>query len=295
MNGSNYEFDDNDMDNIMEHLLLDYDNGEDSESDSDSEANYKPLNKKQKIIDAYVTAAFDRAKVSDRHAAMITAAIIQSAGESLNYVSLNKDTVRRHKNSCREGLIEAISSHKIEGDTKLTLQWDGKCMTDPDNSTAKVDRLPVLISGENGYELLGIPKLPDGKADTQVDAIMKLLQDHNYDNKIGAMYFDTTNVNTGSHNGTCVRLEKELGVKLLCFACRHHIFELPLRAVFEDQLNVSTKSPDVVIFKKFREQWENIDSTNFASGLDDQLVSNALRDHKDQILKFAREQLEVNI
>ena len=166
-------------------------------------------------------------------------------------------------------------------------------MPDSEYSGAKFDRLPVLVSGKSGDELLGIPKLPDGKAESQVIAIIKLLQDYDYVNEIGAMCFDTTNVNTGVHNGTCVHLEKEFGRKLLWFACRHHIFELPLRAVFEDQMKVSTKSPDVAIFKKFREEWEKLDKKNFNSGLEDNIVAVALRDRKDEILKFAKEQLEV--
>ena len=65
-------------------------------------------------------------------------------------------------------------------------------MTDPDNSTSKIDRLPVFVSGKKGDELLGIPKL---------------LTDLNY------------HVNTEMHSGTCVCFSKMNWVKN--FYCSH--------------------------------------------------------------------------
>ena len=294
LNGTNYDFCDNeDDDHALQELLQEFSDEESDPENFDFEEMYEPTPKKTRIINQYVTAALDRAKVSDRMAAMIIAAVLQFAGQSLDSISFSTATVKRHRDICRDQLAEAISSHKLVGEARLVVQWDGKLMTDPDDSISKAVRLPVLVSVEKGDNLLRIPKLPNGKAETQVEVILKLLRENEYEQKIGAMCCDTTNVNTGANNGTCVRLEKELRRKLLWLACRHHIFELPLRAIFEEQMHVLTKSPEVSIFKKFREEWKNLDKSNFKSGMEDDIVARTLADKRQEILLFAHNQLRV--
>lgn len=46
---------------------------------------------------------------------------------------------------------------------------------------------------------------------------------------------------------------------LLLFACRHHIYELALRSVFDAKIHQVTTGPNILLFKKFKEQWKNID------------------------------------
>lgn len=45
--------------------------------------------------------------------------------------------------------------------------------------------------------------------------------------------------------------------------CRHRIYELVLKTVFEVKIRHVTSSPDIPLFKKFRENWKNIDPGNF--------------------------------
>lgn len=54
---------------------------------------------------------------------------------------------------------------------------------------------------------------------------------------------------------------------LLLFACRHHINELVLKTVFESKIKQITSSPDIYLFKKLRENWINIDSSNIEPSL----------------------------
>lgn len=74
------------------------------------------------------------------------------------------------------------------------------------------------------------------------------------------MWCDTTASNTGRFNGACALLEQKLERELLLFACRHHVYELVLKAVFETKIKQVTSGPDIALFKKFRDSWENIDS-----------------------------------
>lgn len=71
---------------------------------------------------------------------------------------------------------------------------------------------------------------------------------------------DTTSTNTGRFNGACALLEKSLGRDLVLFACRHHIYELVLKSVFEAKIKQNVRSPEIPLFKKTRDNWKNIDS-----------------------------------
>ena len=74
----------------------------------------------------------------------------------------------------------------------------------------------------------------------------------------GALVFDTTSSNTGVLKGAATFLEKELNTKLLWLACRHHIYELILGAVWT-QIFGPSKSKNNLDFKEFQERWNEID------------------------------------
>ncbi|GBN29286.1 hypothetical protein AVEN_99221-1 [Araneus ventricosus] len=46
---------------------------------------------------------------------------------------------------------------------------------------------------------------------------------------------------------------------MLFFSCRHHIYELVLKAIFEVKIKQVTTSPDIPLFKKLKENLKNID------------------------------------
>ena len=80
-------------------------------------------------------------------------------------------------------------------------------------------------------------------------------------------------------------LEKQLQKKMLHFACRHHIYELILRAVI-DIYWPETTGPDMPTFKQFQRQWQNINQSEYSIGLEDELISQLLNDDKQKILNF---------
>ncbi|GBM56782.1 hypothetical protein AVEN_67629-1 [Araneus ventricosus] len=46
---------------------------------------------------------------------------------------------------------------------------------------------------------------------------------------------------------------------MLFFACRHHVYELVLKAVFEVKIKQVTTSPNIPLFKKPKDNWKTID------------------------------------
>ncbi len=76
-------------------------------------------------------------------------------------------------------------------------------------------------------------------------------------------------------------------------ACRHHVFELLLKAVFDTSMGC-TSGPEVSIFKRFQEYWSNLDKGKISPGVTDLTVKEALPDNIADILHFAEAQLKVS-
>lgn len=85
------------------------------------------------------------------------------------------------------------------------------------------------------------------------------LKDH-----IVGLSFDTTAANSGILTGACIRIEAFLGHSFLWLACRHHIHEIVLKHVFEQCCGPSC-GPEILVIKKFQEQWKSIDRTSYST------------------------------
>lgn len=85
--------------------------------------------------------------------------------------------------------------------------------------------------------------------------------------KVVTSSFVTTSSNTGFERGACIILDDFLDRKLLRFACRHHIFEILLKAVFEKKYGKSN-APETLIFNRFANVWHNIELDQFSYGID---------------------------
>lgn len=123
-------------------------------------------------------------------------------------------------------------------------------------------------------QLLGLPGITSSTRLNQVTAAFEALVWFMKDN-IEALYCDSTANNTGRLNGACVELEWLLKKDLLYLICRHHIFELVLRCIFEKKFG-NTVGPEVHPFKNFESFWSSIDQTNYDTGINDSFVSKSL-------------------
>ena len=122
-----------------------------------------------------------------------------------------------------------------------------------------VDRVAMVVTGENIEKLLSVPKLyfySIGSA--QADAFVNLINEWSVADKIKALSLDTLSFNTGIDNGACTLVMKKLNTKLLHLACRHLIFELLVEKIFIVCLGLSS-GPDIGLFKRFQQMWPFID------------------------------------
>jgi len=165
------------------------------------------------------------------------------------------------------------------------LHWDTKLLSGL-REHQTFERLPVLVSFEGKCQLLNVPRLENATGKIQAEAIHDVLHEWGIDNKVKALCCDTTASNTGYLKGACVILEHLLEKDLMYLPCRRHIFELVLRAVFEAKLESSTTSPDVQLFKRFRDQWPTINPEIFVSGIEDKIVEQHIHNSRDSLLQF---------
>lgn len=173
---------------------------------------------------------------------------------------------------------------------RATIHLDTKALQDLSGNDM-VERLAVLLSQESGVQLLNIPKIENTTGETMAEAVFSVLIDWNAMDDVAAISFDTTNSNSGHRNGAVVLLERKLERSLLKLACRHHIYEVILKAVFDLKFGKTT-APTVPIFQRFRDQWSNIDQSKFTSGINDKKINDILDVVKVDIINFCRNELE---
>ncbi|XP_074110989.1 uncharacterized protein LOC141535098 [Cotesia typhae] len=249
------------------------------------------------ILNERVVASFDRCKVSDRDAVFITTAICQSLIDlkllqvDINSIIVNRSSIRRCRLTMRES--KSIEIKKHFQDLKLSsivVHWDGKLLPNLLN-TETVHRLPVIITSESKEIMLGVPTSEDGTGMAQASVVHKILCDWGFDISVKAICCDTTPSNLGLRNGAAALLEKLLERDLLYLPCRHHIFEIVLRYVFE-AVFPNTVGPNVPLFIRFQKQWGDLNKLSYKTGLDDPKNDNILTNEKiESIRTFATETL----
>jgi hypothetical protein len=126
-----------------------------------------------------------------------------------------------------------------------------------------------------------------GTGEEQAINVYQLIEDWGLHNSVIAVCCDTTTSNTGRLKGACVLLVQHLEKDLLYLLCRHHIYELVLRSVFEEKFG-STSGPNIQLFKKFQDNWSKIDTVKFNPRIENDDVSLILcHDVQQRVLDFA--------
>lgn len=240
------------------------------------------------VVNEKLVAALDKCKISDRDAVHIIIATAQALQVDVNSLVVNRTSIRRCREQLREEKAKKIRALFNKKDlNQIVLHWDGKML--PNKAKHEVlDRLPVVITNATEEQLLGVPELEDSTGFSQANAIFEVLDDWGLLDKIKALCCDTTPSNLGAVNGSAVRLEQLLHKDILFFPCRHHIYALVLRSVFEAKIP-SVTGPNVLMFKRFQGAWNQLDKT---IGFDDENQTTVLSGHIDSIHSFVEDELK---
>lgn len=224
---------------------------------------------RKNLITPKVVAVLDRCQLSIRDSVYIIQAILEALDLRCDEYSINKSSIQRIRTQMRKSRAETIKTDfKNNVPNVVTIHWDGKLLPGLDVRSRKEERLPIVISYSDKEQLLAVPKLESSSGKDQEKAIRTVLYDWNLIDKVQIICCDTTSTNTGRFNGACALLEQSLERDLVLFACRHHVYELVLKGVFEVKIKQSIGSPEIQIFKKIRDNWKNIDSNKIEPCID---------------------------
>lgn len=249
---------------------------------------------RKNFITPKLVGALDRCQLSVRDSVFIIEATIEALGHNTDEFPISKSSIHRVRTEMRSKRAEAM---KVDFQNKVpdtvTIHWDGKLLPALDSRKCKEERLPIVITYDDKERLIAVPKLENSTGSEQAQAVWDAIVDWNLEDKVQILCCDTTASNTGRINGACVLLEQKIGREMLIFACRHHVYELVLKSVFEAKISQVTTSPGIPLFKKFRENWKNIDSEKIESCTDKLSCINSSEIH--QLLEFYRTQLTKDI
>ena len=226
-----------------------------SDEPSGSSSLYEEVPKKAKlnIISEKLVVILDKCRISDRNAVRLIIAVAECLGQNPDNLIVNRTSLQICRKNIRESRAKKLKERFMETNlTAAVLHWDGKLLPDQCSSNL-VDRLPIIVTNCGSEKFLNIPMIQSGTGKDQAEAIYETLLDWDLLNEIKAICCDTTSSNLGVNKGAAIILEQMLERDLLYLPCRHHIYELILRAVFENKMP-GTTGPNVAIFNNFKKK-----------------------------------------
>jgi len=163
---------------------------------------------RKEIINYRLSAALDKCKISDRDAVHLLTAAAESFNVNTSEYIINRSSIKRAREKCREKLSETIKSNFLNINHQYcVVHWDSKLLPGLTGRDT-VDRFPVIMTAPNVEQLLGVPQLSSGKGNEICSAVYNTLNDWCLLDKVEAYVFDSTASNSGCLNGACIFLNK---------------------------------------------------------------------------------------
>ena len=178
---------------ILEHNLtcdLSLSNLVSSESEQEDDCSYSgsvcesvshvlsttnPKKRRQRdILTPRLLAAIDTCKISDRCAAQIVYAVMESLGHDPNDFSISRSSIQRIRKRMRNDIAAKLKENfDAELFRNCTVHWDGKILEGLAR-TVREDRCAVFVTRGDQEKLLGIPVIATGSGSNQANAVIKL-------------------------------------------------------------------------------------------------------------------------
>ncbi|KAJ6648133.1 hypothetical protein Bhyg_03358 [Pseudolycoriella hygida] len=258
------------------------------DEENDEDIIYKIINSPD------VSSALDRTNTSTGSFVIILAAIARALDVDLTECVFSTSTLLRRRAAHREVIKADVKNEFLASIASgLVVHFDGKRLKDTTNQekderNKKVDRIAIVVTGLNIQKVLAIAKTDDGSGLEVSDTVHEHLEAWSILESIVTMCTDTTRANTGEINGACVLLEKKLKRNVIYLACRHHMLELIIGAIFV-MLFGETTGPYTEMFENFKRDWSQVDKTSFKP-LDKKIFRKKyLKDLRDDVLSYIEE------
>ena len=204
----------------------------------------------------------DRLKLSDNAATMILSTFIKACGGDINDFCLSRSSTYRSHIASRLQVSQQIISEFSQNPPKyVAIHWDGKLLQNRDGESHEA--LSIVATGPPNFtngKLLAIQKLKQASGKAHAEATFEVLDLWELIDNVTSLVFDTTARNSGWRCGAVKLLEGLMGKKLFYHACRHHIYELVIKSVYQQIFGSATTGPENVLFKEFKSAWSSIDT-----------------------------------
>lgn len=259
LNSNTFEqpnIDDIDMSKIVESHDPDYV----FTSESDEEM---PCRKK-KEIPSELLQRISSTQASYRVSEKLIDVGIELAGGHSNEYGTSKSTLWKKITEIRSNDKMNILQKLKSSDSKIILQFDCKRYHKINQRhVGSDDRMIVLSHSEQNDIPLGLFVIPFHSGGVCSRKIVQLIHEFNLRNRLVGLVSDTENVNTGRFRGCCTLIESDLNRDLLHLMCRHHIYEVVLKAAFTENFGRSTGPSSKLIFKPLIDKWKSIEQNGF--------------------------------
>ena len=229
------------------------------------------------LVSPALVGSLDRTKTSSYSAMRNLAAVVSTFQTEdgrkvgIDNFTLSRSSIDRGRLSGRQLISDQAKLEFLRNlPDHLTAHWDGKMIEDILGILNEAEAI-VTCGGEGKYKegkVLDIVDLKDSEGkktstgEAQAKAVYASLLEWGADviDRIRGFVFDTTASNTGWRSGATVRLNYMLDRAVLYLACRHHVMELMAKNPFHAVVGYDP-SPDVAMFKRFKEIFPLIDTT----------------------------------
>lgn len=254
-----------------DELLFSLDSEPDhSSNDQDSDPDYSPTEdsvdhspKKKLLIPNSLLTQVSRTKGSYRLCQDLLRLGVEISGADPNDYQLSKTNIWEQITNLRSNQTNCLLSRLSNSEDKIIVQFDGKSYPKlNERHIGSDERIIVLSHTQKGDIPLGLFVVETHSASNCAITVSDAIKKNNLTNRIVGMVSDTENVNTGRTNGACVQIEQKLQKPLLHLMCRHHIFEVVLKDVFEAVFGRSS-GPKVKTFDILNENWPYIKRRKF--------------------------------
>lgn len=188
---------------------------------------------------------------------------VEISGANPNNYCLSKTSLWKQMISLRSEQKEELHSLLAADDCKLVIQFDGKnYKTLNARHLGTEERLIVMCHTEQFDVPLGLFRVDSKSSLNCVLVIINAIKKHSLQQRVVGVVCDTERVNTGRRSGICLELERALKTDLLNLMCRHHIFEVVLKDVFEAIFG-GTTGARITTFDSLKKNWNRIKSNGF--------------------------------
>lgn len=188
---------------------------------------------------------------------------VRISGGDPNQYSISKSTIWKKNTDLRSDQRTQLLSSLAEDNRQIVIHFDGKsCRRLNARHLGNQERIIILCHTEQGDVPLGMFIVKNHTSLENATQILNIIERYNLKERIVGLNCDTENLNTGQTNGVCAEIERQLKKPLLHLMCRHHVFELVLKSVFEAIFGPTT-GPNVTTFNILKESWNRIKNGGF--------------------------------